>query len=195
MSTVEELSKSLRAMGRRFPEHIFSMKHSSGGIILRTPEHSIPTSKGYAVRSDYLFYPRTNHIEKFLKSSSTLAGGGPGSDYPGVVGMVYTSKIIPDRGKNASFLVVQSAYNVGEYVNRSLATKYGGWRVHLIRLALENAERNGAKKIVLIRRSGQTRTEGKKLGRSLFTEEIFRKEALKLGFTVRKVLKGLVAKK
>lgn len=197
--------KLMEQIDERLLEHVFRKgrdintimgQHKTGGIMARTKTEIVDEeyefvnpfdgSKtiGSNAMMDYLFFPRYEDLDKFRRSGKELVWAGPAESHPGAVGSITVFK--QGEGDKSIFHVytVQSGYKVGEHVNRSLSSKYAGWRDHLVRLALQDAAKRGFKRLMLTRRDEKTE-EDKETGPDKLAEQAFKNEATKLGFKIK----------
>ena len=90
-----------------------------------------------------VIFPDPKHFEHFRKAVSSTREDGPGYDHPGGIGTVRLRKQADElSGPHLELLYAQAHFKVGTSDNelpRSLATRYGGWRVYALREALKMA--------------------------------------------------------
>ena len=83
----------------------------------------------------WIYYPKKEHFQTFKKAVKFVRPGGPASLSPGSVGVIKTEHLNPNSNYRAIFIkTMQSSFMTGKpsKLNRSLATKYGGWRQHIL---------------------------------------------------------------
>ncbi|VVB69735.1 Uncharacterised protein [uncultured archaeon] len=194
MGNLDSIFDFLKHKGKVVPKVFRSLDHHTGGSLVKVEEkpHDWDNTGDVIIDADYVFYPSVNHIEKFLKSqeSGIIRKDGPASRYPGIVGIVYVVKGSLNGVKRFN-VDIQSAFKVGDHVNRSLATKYAGWKNHLVKMILEDAQKEGVEHLMFNRRKGIS-VKGNILDPSELTESMFKSEASKFGFNVKNISKSRI---
>jgi hypothetical protein len=150
-------------------------------------------------RVRWIYYPLPEHFPIMEEAHRNLAGGGPHECFPGSVGVISILKVgregITARkavGAKEVWLVVyiKANFRIGkgeelkhpQTLNRSIATRYGGWRNRLLgQIFKEATKANAAVSFSLTHPTTQL--------------EIFRELAEKSGFRVAKEGRFLIAYK
>lgn len=121
-----------------------------------------------------VYYPHPRHAGLFEQSGAKRRSFGPSDAFPGSVGALHYMDV------KGSIVVhwIQGSFKQGEPkgLTRGIASKYGGWKKHLLEEMFRRAERTGA---------GQIRFEAnaEKQRPSL---ELFEKLSLERGWVVTK---------
>lgn len=95
-------------------------------------------------------YPSAEHAQKFASSIPMLIYKGPSETYPGAVGVVRVQRT--PNGFHIPFMqgtFRQAAFGGAQLVPRSVATKYGGWREHLLDRLFEKAKDEGIGQVTM----------------------------------------------
>ena len=153
-----------------------------------SPKGLIVTQDSY-IGKHWIFYPKKKHIPAFGRASNYVRGGGPAQINRGSVGSVVT------REKKNSYKIVymQAHFKVSSQgaVNRSLASKYGGWLRSTLQPIFEHAETKNSS--VMFRKSlfinpARRKSQKRKIG-------VFREVAESIGFRVKETLLSVSASK
>ena len=106
-------------------------------------------SGGLPVISNWVFYPKPEHLALFDDARKFLREGGQSDAYPGTVGSLGMRKkqgIVEEGRQEWVIEFMQAHFKTGQppELTRAIATYYGGWRQHLLSAVLGEARKEGA---------------------------------------------------
>ncbi|MEI7961664.1 MAG: hypothetical protein WCI04_04995 [archaeon] len=130
-----------------------------------------------------VYYPKPSDGEAFRRGSGTTIRGSPGMRFLGSVGSLRINPILEKDQLIYKISYMQGHTKSGKKRSppRSLVTKYGGWRSHLLEIAFEEAEKNRAKVLLALRNP------------KIFPKEKAQLEARKKEFTTAAKKAGFVS--
>ncbi|MDO8646832.1 MAG: hypothetical protein Q7R70_00245 [Candidatus Diapherotrites archaeon] len=137
----------------------------------------------------WIYYPKQEHFQTFKEGSKFVIAGGPATLSPGSVGVIKTERLA-----NSNTILIknmQASFRTGfpAELNRSLATKYGGWRQHVLDEIFSHARNEGVG--VAFELMQQTNTTASEKER----RNVFINSARKNGFRVKETQLMLFAEK
>ncbi len=93
-----------------------------------------------AIHFDLVYYPKLEHIHNFKDAVKSRRSLGPGEKFKGAVGSINLRLLTRGYKKVLHIGYIQAHFKTGVEVSRSLASKYGGWRKHLLNTLFEIVE-------------------------------------------------------
>lgn len=132
-------SLALRRVG-----FIFGGNRQKKGMIVEA-ESNIVEGRHY-----WVYYPKPSEAVLFALASEHARYGGPGDYFRGSVGVIsgtVDNKAVSSRNAHIDFMQGNFAFSNSSELSRSLVSKHGGWRQHLLGYLFKEGPSQGIKRI------------------------------------------------
>jgi hypothetical protein len=125
-------------------------------------------------RHFWVYYPAPSEAMRFAIAAERTRRGGPATYFSGSVGAIFGKVEGNASFRNLNIDYIQSCFILREspVLSRSLVSKHGGWRQHLLNRIFKEGPAQGIKKISFAPKS--------KIQKDIF-EEIAKKNGCKIG--------------
>lgn len=162
------------------------VREAGRGLIARAEERELKT-RMFPDSFHLVYYPRPEHARQLAENQAYLVEHGPAEAFPGSVGSMHA---VFGQGR-LKILTLQGSFRQKKpELPRALATKYGGWRQHLLHEAFEFAKRVGMEEVELWVPTPATPFYKTQLGSK--NAEVFKSLAAKHGYSVTVELEDTV---